>query len=37
MLFSTSLVAFVLSPRRLQIKNTKVSPSLDLPMCQLVS
>lgn len=24
MLFSTSLVAFVLSPRRLQIKNTKV-------------
>ncbi len=34
MLFSTSLVAFVLSPRRLQIKNTKVRPNLDLSMCQ---
>ena len=26
MLFSTSLVALILSPRRLQIKNTKVRP-----------
>jgi len=29
MLFSTSLVALILSPRRLQITNTKVRPRLD--------
>ena len=28
MLFSTSLVALILSPRRLQITNTKVRPSV---------
>ncbi|KAI9831711.1 MAG: autophagy protein [Phylliscum demangeonii] len=36
MLFSTSLVAFVLSPRRLQIKNTKVSAADHRPRPQRI-